>query len=429
MLFREKEDLTCKTAQLQSEEDLFFVPYSRQDVIDMCLEQKKLSGEEGRFRRLAQQLTHLIHFEFHQKIEALKAAYAPMNTDFRPSPFLSDDEDGYAREFNELFHHLLEKANYKVISEEDIQRAFTEDALFTIRLQVDFDSFEEYHFFYRGASIKEESVPVFMGLRTKEISFINYDRVVMYIRWKKGSEEFLEDNPDAESGKALLKLFQNVPRPDLEMLFPNSRVGMRIMDKLLFGIPAAITGSIMVLTRLSTTVFVLGSIFAFWLGLSSKPVEWNRTTLVVIFAGLLTLGTYLWRQFNAFRNRKLRFLQTLIKHLYFKNLDNNTGVIHRIADDAEEEECKEALLAYYFLLTAEQPLTMPQLAEEIEGWFLKRWDCVVHFDIEDAVDKVLRLGIARDEAGQLSALPLKEALAVLDGHWSNLGADGEAADS
>ena len=423
MLFRQKEDPAHKLAELHEEEDLFFVPYSRQDVIDMCLEQKKLSGQDRLFRRLAQQLTHLFHFEFHQKIAALKTAYAPMNSDFRSSPFLSKHEDAYARDFNTLFHHLLEKANYKVICEEDIQRAFTEDALFTIRLQVDFDSFEEYHFFYRGATVKEETVPTFMGMRQKTISFINYDRVVMYIRWRQGSDRFLEENPEAVGGKALLKLFQNVPRPDLEMLFPNSRVGMRIMDTLLFGIPAAITGSIMVLTRLSTTLFVLGSIFAFWLGLSSKPVEWNRATLVVIFVGLLTLGTYLWRQFNAFRNRKMRFLQTLIKHLYFKNLDNNTGVIHRIADDAEEEECKEALLAYYFLLTAESPKTITELAQEIEGWFLNRWDCVVHFDIEDAVGKVLRLGIAKDDGGRLTALPLEEALTVLEGHWNELGTD------
>lgn len=420
VFFGQKDDLALKQAALQAEEDLFFVPYSRRDIIDMCLDQGKLSGQETRFRHLATQLTHLIHFEFHQKIEALKNAYAPMNADFRPSPFQTGEEAGHAREFYSLFQHLLEKANYKVIPEEDIQRAFSEEALFTIRLQVDFNSFAEYHFFYRGATVKEESLPVFMGLRSKSVSFINYDRVVMYIRWQKTLDSTQKINPEAAGGTALLKLFQNVPRPDLEMLFPNSRVGMRIMDKLLFGIPAAVTGSIMVLTRLSTTLFVLGSLLAFWLGLSSQPVEWNKTTMVVIFAGLLTLGTYLWRQFNAFKNRKLRFLQTLIRHLYFKNLDNNIGVIHRIADDAEEEECKEALLGYYFLLTADRPLTVQELAQKIEDWFLKRWGCVVNFDIDDAVGKVLRLGIVREENGQLAALPLEDALSTLQAQWVNL---------
>ncbi|HOD94349.1 MAG TPA: TMEM143 family protein [Candidatus Hydrogenedentes bacterium] len=420
LFFRQKDDPALKQAALQAEEDLFFVPYSRRDIIDMCLDQGKLAGQEKRFRQLATQLTHLIHFEFHQKIEALKSAYAPMNADFRPSPFETGEEAGHVREFYSLFQHLLEKANYKAIPEEDIQRAFSEDALFTIRLQVDFNSFSEYHFFYRGATVKEECLPVFMGLRSKSISFINYDRVVMYIRWKKTLDSTQKINPEAAGGTALLKLFQNVPRPDLEMLFPNSRVGMRIMDKLLFGIPAAVTGSIMVLTRLSTTLFVLGSLLAFWLGLSSQPVEWNKTTMAVIFAGLLTLGTYLWRQFNAFKNRKLRFLQTLIRHLYFKNLDNNIGVIHRIADDAEEEECKEALLGYYFLLTAERPLTVQETAKKIEDWFLNRWGCVVNFDIDDAVDKVLRLGIVRKENGQLAALSLEEALSLLQTQWENL---------
>ena len=109
LFFRQKEDPALKQAALQAEEDLFFVPYSRRDIIDMCLDQGKLAGQEKRFRQLATQLTHLIHFEFHQKIEALKSAYAPMNADFRPSPFETGEEAGHVREFYSLFSICLRK--------------------------------------------------------------------------------------------------------------------------------------------------------------------------------------------------------------------------------------------------------------------------------------------------------------------------------
>ena len=47
-------------------------------------------------------------------------------------------------------------------------------------------------------------------------------------------------------------------------------------------------------------------------------------------------------------------MKALADSLYFKNLDNNAGVFHHLVDAAEEEEFKEAVLAYYFLLTAEK---------------------------------------------------------------------------
>ena len=49
-------------------------------------------------------------------------------------------------------------------------------------------------------------------------------------------------------------------------------------------------------------------------------------------------------------------MKALSDNLYFKNLDNNAGVFYHLIDAAEEEEFKEAVLAYYFLLTAKDPV-------------------------------------------------------------------------
>ena len=46
-------------------------------------------------------------------------------------------------------------------------------------------------------------------------------------------------------------------------------------------------------------------------------------------------------------------MKTLADNLYFKNLDNNTCVFHRLIDATEEEENKEVILAYYFLLKSD----------------------------------------------------------------------------
>jgi hypothetical protein len=58
----------------------------------------------------------------------------------------------------------------------------------------------------------------------------------------------------------------------------------------------------------------------------------------------------IFKQWSTFKNCKLRFMKALADNLYFKNLNNNDVVFHRLIDSAEEE-CKEAILAYYLLVT------------------------------------------------------------------------------
>jgi hypothetical protein len=193
----------------------------------------------------------------------------------------------------------------------------------------------------------------------------------------------------------MLKLFQNVPAADLEMLFPNIRVGMRLLDKLVMGVPALVSGGLVLTTKMGTTLVLLGSLFGFWLGLSSQPVELNKATVLVLLAGLGALGGYLWKQFVNFRNRKLKYTQALTENLYFKLLDNNAGVLFRLLDDAEESECKESMLAYYFLLAQGESMTSAELDQRIEAWFAENWQCQLDFEIDDALDKLQNLGLAQ----------------------------------
>jgi hypothetical protein len=190
----------------------------------------------------------------------------------------------------------------------------------------------------------------------------------------------------------------------VEMLFPNIRVGMRLMDKVMIGVPALISGGLALTTKVGATLLLLGSLFGFWLGVSSEPVQLDKATLIALLAGLGALGGYLWKQFSNFRNRKLKYTQALTENLYFKLLDNNAGVIHRIVDDAEESECKESLLAYYFLLAEGEPMTAPELDQAIESWFAERWQCRLDFEIDDALNKLQALDLARADGDRWQAV-------------------------
>jgi len=395
-----------------------FIPFRKHDIVEMCLKDNLLSDQETEFRHLSSMLSSIYHFEYHNIIESLKDSYALIDPDSDTRKPLATELDK-CDNFSVLLNTLLEKANYERITEDELNQALNESSLFKIRLHVDFDDFEEVLLFCRGESIREEKVPQWLGLSSKTITFINYDRVVVYIRLSKDYQESKNSLPFSKPGATLLKLFQNVPKADLEMLFPNTQVRMRTIDKLLIGIPALISGSIVLTTKLGAALILLGSLLGFWFGLSQQPVELNKTTILVLLAGMTTLGGYLWKQFSNFKNRKLRFMQSLTQNLYFKNLDNNAGVFHRLANDAEEEEGKEALLAYYFLLISKPLLSKSELDRQIETWLLEKRHCAIDFEIDDAVTKLLNIGLIKKTDNTLVAISIAEAIRVLDQRWDN----------
>ena len=163
--------------------------------------------------------------------------------------------------------------------------------------------------------------------------------------------------------------FQKITETDLEMLFPNSEVRMKTVDKLIIGIPAAVSGIVLTATKLGGTILLIASVISFWLGLTKKEVRIEQQHLIALALGLAMLGGFLFKQINKLKNRKIKFMKVLSDNLYFKNLDNNTGVFHHLVDTAEEEEFKEAILAYYFLLVEDRDLTIIELDETVEHWF------------------------------------------------------------
>lgn len=395
-----------------------FIPFRRRDIVEMCLQRNSLSAEADNFRQLSYMLGQIFHFEFHQVIEALKNAY----TDLDPDSDMRNPDLGEARQtesFVQLLDGLLEKANYERVTESELNQALVESSLFKIRLHVDFDDFSEVSLFARGVSLRKEALPTWFGLRSKTVEFTNYDRVVVYIRIRDDYQHSKQDFASCRAGATLLKLFRNVPRADLEMLFPNTRVKMRLQDKLLIGVPALVSGGIVLTTKLGASLVLLGSLLGYWLGVSKQPAEMNQAGIMVLLAGVAALGGYLWKQFNNFKNRKLRFMQALTQNLYFKNLDNNAGVFHRLANDAEEEESKEAILAYYFLLTSEDPLSRAELDRAVESWFESSWQCAVNFEIDDALHKLLTLGLVTESGGRFSALSIDDGIRLLDQRWDN----------
>jgi hypothetical protein len=348
--------------------------------------------EREPFLRFAGMLASLLHHSFHERIERIKDAYAQQQ-----AGVLEQELEGLAR-----------AANFSEIDPAELDRALDRQSLLKLRLTVDRDAVERLLLFRRGESEQTRQVRAWFGWRRKEVAFTAYDRVLIYARLR-------------DQARPLVKLFQDIPRDDLEMVFPDVRVRMRGIDKLLIGVPAVISGIVMIATKLITTLGLVLLLVAFWLGLRDEAVPLNQTALVTIGIGLFAFGAYIVRQITAFKNRKILFMQALAENLYFRNIDNDAGVFHHLLDKAEEAEVTEAVLAYHFLRTAPEPLTPSELDGRVEAWLRERVAAPVDFDIEDGLRKLRDHGLIRHlGGGRLTAAGLAEAKQGMDRFWDGI---------
>lgn len=400
-----------------------FIPVRKADLVNACAQRNDLSGaEQDAFRELCQIMISTLHFDYHKTLEVLKDSYAPFdpNLDTLPIEVLSSTEvEDKQRLFADTFANVLNAANFEKVTEQDLQEALEEESLFKVRLAVEFDDFDEVVFYRRGEYQKTETITSLFGMRKRELTFTNYDKVAVYIKFKD-ADYFEQNNINTQNfdpGSTIIKLFQNVPKADLEMLFPNSEVRMRTLDKAIIGGSALVGGTVVFATKLGATMLLLGSLFSYWLGLSNKDVTIGTQELIALGAGAGVLGGFIFKEWSKFKNRKLKFMKALADNLYFKNLDNNAGVFHHLIDSAEEEECKEAILAYYFLLISDTALTSKKLDTKIEEWFTDKFSFNIDFEVEDALAKLTRFGVVSTENDRYQALPLSDAKAKLDATW------------
>ncbi len=402
-----------------------FIPFRRRDLIDL-LDDEGLLGpsEQERFRDFARLLSAVFHHDFHSRLEQLKDAYAPFDPDPDTRTVRSFDAQERAAAHEQLLEglcELLDDGNFEPVTDEELRFAFEEESLLELRLDVDESDFDDVLFFRRGETVREEQLTSFFGLRTRTVTFTNYEKVLILVTFKDVDQLAgrVPDELPFEPGSTILKLFQDVPRADLEMLFPNAQPRMRPLDKALIGVPALISGVIVLSTKLLTTLGLLLLLAGFWLGVRDQPVELDQATLVTLGAGLGSVGGYMTRQVTKFKNRKMKFMQALNDNLYFRNLDNDAGVLHHLIDNAEEEETKEALLAWYFLRASEHPLTVEDLDDAIEAWFADHHDLRMDFEVHDGVAKLRALRLVTEDGSgdHLQAVPIDDALRRLDERW------------
>jgi hypothetical protein len=208
---------------------------------------------------------------------------------------------------------------------------------------------------------------------------------------------------EIDTSDVFLKIFKDIPKADLEMLLPGARVQMPGLTKWKMG----------------------GSLFG---GLGYMLYTIMRSFLAAVVLGvayllgpLVALFGYGYKQWYGYQVTKQAYSLQLTQSLYYQNLDNNAGVLFHLLDEAEEQECREAMLAYYYLwrFAGERGWSPANLDDYVEMDLERLAGIQVDFEIEDALDKLEKLNIVEKIEGRYRAFPIEKALEMLDWKWDN----------
>ena len=377
-------------------------------------------------RRFFRYLEHWRRQQHTARLSELLQAYESFSPDsdlLVTRRFTAEERAQMQRRVVDGVKTILEQANYERIDPEDVAMILTKESHYGLDLDVDFTAFEEVLIFYRGASSRRDQkrnarkfwrkeefdVPIFQRLlllfklkpfdvrvrevmEKKKISRNEAEKVVKRLRAML---------PAAISDENIyIKLFKNIPRSDIEMVFPNTRVKFRLLDKLRLGLTAG------------------GGLGMSAVGAAGKLAV-AASNPVMAAGAVVGIGGVAFRQAINFLNQKQRYMVVMAQNLYFHSMADNRGVMIKLADRAAEEDIKEEVLLYSVLAKeVARREDLPAIDHAIENYLKTSFGVSVNFDLEDALDRLIADGIVTEAPdGRLITLPPKEAALHLDAKW------------
>lgn len=401
-----------------------FIPISLEKLISDLLNSNILATEQASlFEQFYCRYSKLFHAQSHSQLQDLKKLYQPFNPDKETEIVRIKENDDQIFCLKEELNTILNNANYEKISENDLNEALNKISPHGVKVSVDFEEFSDVSLFYRGSAIRTElhrdwkrlnlkkqeiEIPIYRRLfvllqprnRKKWINHLSKEKKISLKKATKHVDASLETlGINGSDDIIYLKLFKDIPQADLEMLFPNTRVQIRLFDKIKLGVMGGggTAGGVMAtFTKLTAAIDPISALIA--------------------IGGLLGV---IWRQIAKIFSQRAKYSAILTKNLYFYSLDNNMGALTYLIDSAESEECKEAILAYFFLLVKGK-CTRAELDEHIETYIYKQYGIPMDFEINDGLKKLQNANLLLVEKELINALPLDEANTRLIQQWNKI---------
>ncbi|MEM7695743.1 MAG: DUF3754 domain-containing protein [Pseudomonadota bacterium] len=397
-----------------------FIPLSRQAVIkDLCLSVDDICRDT--FMTMAIQLQKHRGHDYNVLSDEMQRCYLPFSPDrdtVRVLSFSEEERDGMEDELSNLTHNLLTRANYTAISLDQINTILNEETPYSLKIEVDLAEYDKLLIYSRETYTEERSV------RRPETFFLKksfpvrlHRRLFVLLKLKSDEDRAREfaDGGEVSEKKALrqvrrkrralpkatssdyiyMKVFKDMPEHDLQILFPLRTVQFRPFDKIKF---FATAGG--------------GTLFGIFTTTGKVLAATNPFALLGALFGFIGL---LARQITTFFNQRNRYMMELSQKLFFHNLANNRAALALLLDRAEEEDVKEDLITLTFMAGERvEASELPSRKAMIDATILERYGVAIDFELDDALDRLVRDGTVKVVGDTYVFATFKEAAAHYD---------------
>ena len=382
-----------------------YIPLVNSELIDTLIAREECPADaREKLPRVFAAMIDLLHHRGRPLHTGFASRYAEIDPDRDTRPIINSPkrpvEHHDANRIAELSRHVLVDAGYREIETAELENAVQYASEWGVPLHVDFEVFDLLLVYARGDII---------GTRTKRrwrkwFRFIPvevpiYQRVVVMFKLREGSRT----QDEVETQMLHLRMFKNVPKMDIDMLLPGTRIRISWFDRTKSIVPSlgGIGVQIYKITRLALFVAVITySIAAMLIGLTFAIIG------------------YVIRSIMTYMQTRNRYMLSLTRSLYYQKLDSNAGVTYRLLDEAQSQRHREVILAYFALLSSDAPISMRRLRRRVQRIVRELAGLEIDYRAADAI-KTLESWqlIKRDAEGNITTVAPDVAFTLMDECW------------
>ncbi|CAL9046593.1 unnamed protein product, partial [Musa banksii] len=449
----------------------------------------ELASDRTEFIKLCKRVEYTIRAWYLLQFEDLMQLYSlfdPVHGDRRlqQQNFSSEEIDVLELNFLEYFFQVMEKSNFKLVTDEEIEVAQSGQYLLNLPIKVDESKLDNKLLPRYFKKHPHEDLP---GFSDKYIIFrrgIGIDKTTDYFIMEKLDmiiarlwmwflrvtrlQRLFSKKPNMISRKDTKKTDEIVADSEMEDLFveririenmelstqnlisnitiqeptfdrmivvyrrasTNSKTERGIYVKHFKNIPMADMELVLPekrnpsLTPMDWVKFLISVVLGLVTLVSS--LEMPKADIWVVIAVLSGLVGYCAKIYFTFQQNMATYQNLITKSMYDKQLDSGKGTLLHLCDDVIQQEVKEVIISY-FILMEQGKLEINVLDRQCEELIMEEFNEKCNFEVEDAVKKLEKLGIVsrvtyvQDSAGKICCVPLKRANEIIGTTTEELG--------
>ena len=277
------------------------------------------------------------------------------------------DADSESKQLMGVCHEILLAAGYRKLDQAEIESCVGVASQWGVPLHVNFDLFEHLAVYARGDVIGMRLRRRLRRLyRPEQVDVPIYQRMVVLF-------ELNIDDSSAEELRAAevhLRMFKNIPKQDVDMLLPGTRVRLSKIDRAKIIVPS-LGGWLLSMRKIAQFLLLFFALTLY-------------STAFIVALVLAGVG-YMVKSMFSYLRTKDKYLLDLTRNLYFQKLDTNAGVAYRMIQQAHRQSTVECVLAYYAILISEQPVSTRRLRRRCERILREAIEVEIEFRIDRAL--------------------------------------------